>query len=268
MRGWLAAGLVCLVVLSGCASKGSGSSSTSGTAASSATHGGSTTATLTLTKTPAAQAAANHAPVVLFGASHGNGTAALNVTFQLKLSDADGGRLNWTVSFGDKTANRTGSAQLANATRAYTTNVTHGYAAAGLFNATLSVTDGLNTTRALLRLNLTSSAAALPAVVFTGHIVAFDPTTTPTSECFLDLTLASGGPSDTVGNIHQFPHPMDGWSYKFSASGYWTQFWKGSGAILGSGASGTVPKGSDNVWVCGKDATTSNTNYTLTLSPA
>jgi hypothetical protein len=44
-------------------------------------------------------------------------------------------------------------------------------------------------------------------------------------------------------------------------------FWDNTPAILGQGSTGNVPDGATNVWVCGKDATTANTDYTLTLSP-
>jgi len=258
--------LLALLLLAGCASPSTptSTSATHGTLAASAAHGA---AANTTTSGPVAAPAVNHAPTANLTATVGNGTAALNVTFTLRGTDPDGDALTWALNFGEP-ANATAGA---NATRAHGTslpaNVTHAYKAGGRLNATLTVSDGHNATTAILRLNLTSAAAPrLPPVAFKGHIVAFDPTETPTKECFLDLLIGPGVPRDVVGNIFAFPHPMDGWAYKFDKPGYWTQFWKGSNAILGSGSSGTVPKGSDNVWVCGGDATTSNTDYVLTLT--
>jgi hypothetical protein len=106
-----------------------------------------------------APAPANHAPTATLAAKQGNGTAALNVTFQAAGSDADGDALNWTLAFGD--GNRT-------AGHALPANATHSYAKGGLVNVTLTVTDGRNSTQATVRLNLTAGAARGPPQTASG----------------------------------------------------------------------------------------------------
>jgi hypothetical protein len=150
MRGWLAFALVLALLLSGCASKNPSSSSSSTS---------QVTSRATATNTTTAAPAPNHAPTALVTATTGNGTAALNVTFALAGTDADGDALNWTLAFGDAAANRTGAALPA--------NVTHSYNVTGLVNVTFSVTDGKNTTQARLALNLTAGGPSHLAAALT-----------------------------------------------------------------------------------------------------
>jgi hypothetical protein len=146
MRGWLALGLVSVLLLSGCATKSDTSSSSSHPA----------TATQTVTAAPVAAANhTNHAPTGAIHAKAGNGTAALNVTFSLTGRDADGDHLNWTLAFGDH-ANRTGAALPA--------NVTHAYAKPGLYNVTYTLTDGKNATTYHSKVNVTAGGVAFTPI--------------------------------------------------------------------------------------------------------
>ncbi|MFO1535565.1 MAG: PKD domain-containing protein [Thermoplasmatota archaeon] len=159
MRGWLAIGLVLVLLLSGCAQKSPSSASSSNPGSSSALptappRSGATATSAPTAPHPAANAT-NHVPTAAIAAKTGNGTAALNVTFTLSGHDADGDALNWTLAYGD--GNRTaGSALPANAT--------HAYGAGGLYNVTLTVTDGRNATVATVRLNLTAASHGPPQV--------------------------------------------------------------------------------------------------------
>lgn len=94
--------------------------------------------------------APNHPPTASMLANT-TGEAPLNVTFLLNGTDADGDALAWTLDFGDNST-------LANGT-GLPANVTHFYAAAGLFNATLLVSDGNATTNATLTLSLAAGTA-------------------------------------------------------------------------------------------------------------
>jgi PKD repeat protein len=131
MRGWLAIGLVFVLLLSGCTQKSDSSSSTMGTTA------------------PAASA--NHAPTATLAAKAGNGTTSLNATFALGGSDPDGDTLHWSLSFGDNSSNEQGDALPANAT--------HAYAKAGTYNVTLLVSDGRESTRQTGSVNVTAPGA-------------------------------------------------------------------------------------------------------------
>ncbi len=134
--------LALALLLSGCFTEGDrdGDDKTSST----------TTATSTTSTGPGGNAT-NHAPTATLEAMKGNGSATLNVTFQLNGTDADNDPLSWTLSFGDNSTNESGALLPA--------NVTHLYAASGLYNATLLVTDGKETTTVSLQLNVTGGTA-------------------------------------------------------------------------------------------------------------
>lgn len=78
------------------------------------------------------------------------------VTFNLTGSDPDGNALSWSLSFGDGAANATGNT--------LPDVVTHTYAV-GLYNVSLTITDGKLAFRTTLDLNVSASA---PFVVLTG----------------------------------------------------------------------------------------------------
>lgn len=84
-------------------------------------------------------AAVNLPPMATLTASHLNGTAPLNVTFNMTGSDPDADNLTWTLDAdGDNVTEAEGTTLPANFTYTYTTN--------GTFNATFAVSDGANTT--------------------------------------------------------------------------------------------------------------------------
>ena len=148
MRTLLVLLLLLTVAFAGCASKDkgadgsegdlTGSSATSGTKTSSGTGTSSTSGTSTGTTTSGTDAP-NTPPTAQLSAATAEGS--LQVNFTADGSDADGDGLSWTLDYGDASANETGTA--------FPQNLTHTYAAAGTFTATLTVSDG--------RLNATSS---------------------------------------------------------------------------------------------------------------
>ncbi len=103
-----------------------GSSGSTGTAAGTGTSGSGTTS---------GSAAANKAPVInAFAANVTTGSAPLGVKFTFNATDADKDALTFKLSFGDSTANATGS--LPNA------GVTHAFLSAGNYTAKFTVSDG------------------------------------------------------------------------------------------------------------------------------
>lgn len=149
MRGWLALGLALVLLAPGCLQKDTSSTSSSSTSPT----GARATPSASGTGAPAATAnQTNHPPSATLLARAGNGTAALDVTFLLGGKDDDGDALNWTLSFGDASANRTGAALPA--------NVTHSYAKAGSYAIAYLLSDGRNTTTYRATLNLTAAATA------------------------------------------------------------------------------------------------------------
>ncbi len=134
----------------------SSSTSLSATGGSTSTATGSRSATGSSTG-PAGNAtdsnATNQSPVAGMTATPTNGTAPINVTFQLSGSDPDGDPLNWTLTFGD--GNHTNGTALP-------TSVVHQYASKGNLTAVFTVSDGQASARE--RVNLTiAGGVAIPA---------------------------------------------------------------------------------------------------------
>ncbi|MEK6985399.1 MAG: PKD domain-containing protein [Candidatus Thermoplasmatota archaeon] len=140
----LSVGLLLALVLSGCASK-SDDSSTSSTAAPSvgSTESGAPTSSDSPSSGAApssgapsssgapASSGSNAAPVITVFAAN---VTDLSVTFSITATDANNDALTYVLSFGDATANVTGTLP--------TANVTHAFAAAGNYSAKLVVSDG------------------------------------------------------------------------------------------------------------------------------
>lgn len=142
MRAILAVLVLLTLAFAGCASKGgdgdddggtgTGTSTSTGTATSrSGTSTGTATGSASGTGTGAP--GANVAPVANLTANTTRGLAPLAVTFTLNATDADGDSLTWTLSFGDGSANETGTAVPA--------TVSHTYSAVGNYTANFTVSD-------------------------------------------------------------------------------------------------------------------------------
>lgn len=209
----------------------------------------------------------NSAPAGSFMASTKAGPIPLNVSFTFEGYDADRDALTFALDAdGDGEPDSEGSLE-GEASATATVNFT--YEAAGAFVARLVVSDG--DLDAVFVLNITAEPAIVvdaPAPIeITGHIVAPD-AFAQGGVCMLAIFTMAGVPDDTVGNVHPVPAGVEGWAYAFTAPGYWTMWLEGSAAILAQGESGNVPDTATDVYVCGKDATTANTDYVLVLTPA
>lgn len=167
MRGVvLAFALFALTGLSGCL-EGEQDPSTASTGGSASTStSGSATTSLTNASAPAAanvtgddeegnRTATNQAPVV---GSYGYNATGLTVVVSFNASDPDEDALSYTISFGDGSANATGT----NATG----NATHAYAEAGSYNVTLVVSDGTLSANRTIQVNVTAAAPAGPVKTF------------------------------------------------------------------------------------------------------
>jgi PKD repeat protein len=251
MRGWLAVALVLALLLPGCAQKEDTSASSTSKAATSHAAAPATNGTA-----PPALNRTNHPPVATLAASTPGGGVPLAVNFTLGGSDPDGDALNWTLSFGDGSANRTGSALPA--------AVAHTFTAAGLHRVVLNVTDGrLSAERTLL---VNASAAALPADVFTGHVVAPDGVENSEGECLFALLASVGAaPGGFAGDGFSLVNAKGGWTFAFDVDGMVAQFQDAAGYVGDKAPSGTVPDGATSVLACSHSAV--DTDYTLTLSP-
>jgi len=254
VHGWLAAGLVVFLSVAGCAAK-------SDTTTTSHVTSHTTTATAPVNATLAANVTApvNHAPTANLTATHGNGTAALNVTFALQGSDVDGDNLTWMLSFGDNATARNGTMLPA--------MVNHTYLAGGLLNVTLSVSDGQTTTVALLALNLTAThVPAAPPLVLSGHLTASDPLADQGTGCFIAIfTLLPGVPGEG-GQVYDVPAVYQGGTFATAPPGIEADFIDSGSNTVGSGSSGATPATAVQVFVCANDPGVVDTDYTLTLT--
>lgn len=155
MRTLVVVAVAVALVLSGCATKKSDKDE-DGDPTASATASGTGSGTNATVRT-------NHGPSISMKANT-TGSAPLNVTFLLNATDQDGDAMTWELDFGDGAmANGTfpqanANASVAPAATGQAANVTHLYTEAGLYNATLVVSDGKTTTNLTLALNITGGA--------------------------------------------------------------------------------------------------------------
>jgi PKD repeat protein len=258
MRGWLAFGFVVLLLVPGCADKpaatGSSSSTAQPAAGASGTHATATATGATVASgTPRGP---NQPPVATLAASVPGGTVPLRVNFTLAGSDPDQDPLNWTLSFGDGSANQTGSVLPA--------AVAHNYTAPGLHKVVLNVTDGSLSVVREISVNTTAGAAA--AEVFTGKVVMPDAVENSEGECLFALMHGTGfGPGGIAGDAFGIKSAKAGWAFAFDVAGMVAQFQDAAGYVGDKAATGTVPEGATGVLACSHSAV--NTSYTLTLSP-
>jgi hypothetical protein len=140
-----------------------------GVASTSTSRSRSSTGSASSTSTGASDNGTNLAPLANMTATPANGTAPVNVTFELSGSDPDGDPLNWTLTFGD--GNRTNGTELP-------TTIVHEYKSKGNITAVFTVSDGQANGRA--RANLTIEGGTdVPAV--------------PASQCDRTATAGQGG---------------------------------------------------------------------------
>lgn len=143
------------LLLSGCAVEKPSASineADDGTSSSSTTTTTTTASQTTTSSAPGASAGENQAPSATLNATATNGTAPLNVTFDLGGVDPDGDALTWTLTLGNVT--------LGNGT-ALPANVTHVFEA-GNHTVVLTVSDGHANASANVTLTV-EAAAAEPA---------------------------------------------------------------------------------------------------------
>lgn len=249
MKGLLAIGLVAILALAGCASK-SDTSSTSTTALT-PTHAttATTTAANTTTKAP------NLPPVITaFNATRANATS-LRVTFTFGAHDSDGDNLTWHL---DPRSNGTAAASGTHLPG----NVTFAYAKAGLYNATLTVSDGNATVQKVLAVNATG-AVPLKVLVTGATTITGNP-----AMCEPVPGTCSPGPAGGANACSGFDAGKSGQDcvfaafdaayagHRFAVSGTGSQmmvdFWDScdpvNGAYVGGGTigmplTGTIPKG-------------------------
>ncbi|HLF16044.1 MAG TPA: PKD domain-containing protein [Candidatus Thermoplasmatota archaeon] len=267
MRAWLVGLLVVAALLSGCSGKNDDSGDTTTPAP---TTGGATTtgpaptttgAPTTSGPAPTTGGGSNQAPVATVEASTEGGALPLLVTFTLDGSDEDGDDLDWTFDAdedGETEGDGTGDDLPA--------EVEFTYEAAGVYNATFTLSDGTEESTRTVSLTVVEGGPA--TVVFVGHVILPDPYGAAFSACLMEAVHHDlGTPGNVTGNIHDLSPDTWGWSYSFAAPGYMAQFWDATPAIVGAGESGTVPDGAVQVFACGAAPETANTDYTLTLSP-
>mgnify|MGYP001619938352 CR=1 FL=1 len=246
------------------AASGSGDAATTtatGTESSAATSG-TGTATGTAGATTTAGSSANRAPAIsTFTVNKTLGAAPLKVQFKLNATDVDKDALTYKLSFGDGSADATGSLPAG--------NVTHSFAAAGNYTVKFTVSDGKLSINKTLLVKVTAPAVAGPATTtFTASYEVGS-----AGLCALGLTGGAGGSASveagvTYGSI-VFSEDYAGkpftatFTFTLPAAGLIVAFPDSGGSFAGSESdaptpssttiSGTVPAGAAGAFVssCG-----------------
>jgi hypothetical protein len=244
MRSVLA--LACLVLLTsalaGCSAGDperfpdgvAGGTSTSTGPASNGTSTGPATSSSTGTSGDSRQDAPNQAPSIsITVAGNRSGSAPFNVTFLLNGTDAEGDALQWTLAFGDGSANATGTALPA--------EVDHVFAAAGNFTANFTASDGTGETSALFAIEVVNGTVAYngpPPIVFSGESANYG-------------DIGCGGAVPGTATYHDFDGALAGvWKFKASPATMITEWWTADASSENAGAEGVIPADRDNVAVC------------------
>jgi PKD repeat protein len=175
MRGLAVALLLTAIVVAGCADKGASTSTTSaatsnasGTASTthastsgSATGQGPGSSTTTTTSSSAGSAAQDHAPVAQLSLNRTSGAGPLSVSAAVNGTDTDGDALTYVLTFGDGSANVTGSLPA--------TAQAHTFTLQGNFTVTLVVSDATTSSNASAVVAVLGSSGGIPPpAVFKG----------------------------------------------------------------------------------------------------
>lgn len=262
MRTWLIIALLTAVALSGCAGEDpqdvddagpsddgdAGGDGGNGTAGDASGSGGEATGNET-------DVESNTPPAGELTADVTNGTAPFNVTFTLEGSDEDGDDLSWTFDAdGDGTFEAEGDGGDFPAT------YDHSYAQNGTYNATLTVSDGQNSTSQTVTINAIAAAGpAGPVQEYSGSFI-----TSPYG-CIANAWINSPA---TTGNVFlAFTPDPETYGLDFTVTfdtgdvpseENLIQFW-GGGNPVGEASGpddvleGTVPEGADTAYIatCG-----------------
>jgi hypothetical protein len=254
MRGWLAVGLVSVLLLSGCTQKSPPSGS--GTVATKASASGSTTGAAGFSPsagTATATSGQNHAPTGGITANQTAGKSPLTVLFTLDATDTDGDKLSFTVDFD---GNGTIDSSRANAT--FPTQVNHTYVKAGLYNITYTLTDGRESVSYKAMVNVTAAGGGAP-VVIAGSISQYG--------------LCGVPPGDD--DAHPIDAALVGATYTLTPASLYPWWWIGEGSsdpTVSGDNTGKVPEGTTSVHICvdkvGVAGVSPGTDYVLTITPA
>lgn len=255
--------LLLVVGLAGCSSDPSDADpieTTTGTSTTTSTTTTSSTGTSTTTTTTSAPAQQNKSPTASLSASIEAGEAPVAVEFTLEGADADGDALTWMFDADeDGTIDAEGTDLPATVSFNYTTE--------GVYNATLTVSDGVNQTQAVRAIDVTAAVAQQEGLILTGGVLFADPWAVALGGCLADAGRRdAGGPNGITGTEHAIAPEQWGWTYAFDVTGVIAEFWSPD-AILGAAAAGTVPEGADSVVVCIDDPTVADVSYALSLQP-
>jgi hypothetical protein len=150
--------LLCLSTLSGCAGSAEESPSTTETTTT-PTKSVPTSTTVTVsttqgTSTNPTNPSGNERPVPTLVANIQSGRIPFNVTFTIGGTDKDKDALGYTMDFGDASPPESGSGL----ETGFTQSLVHEYKSEGVYNATLTLSDGKTSATAWLVINATAVA--------------------------------------------------------------------------------------------------------------
>lgn len=262
MRAKLASLFVAAMALAGCAGGGDPADDTS---SSSATPSGTTTGSGTGGGSGGGGSVGNNAPKASIAASVAAGPVPLTVNFTLDGADADKDPLTWALD-----ADADGKADLQQAAPAeLPTRVTFEYTAAGLYNATLSVSDGKETVKVVAIVNVTAAAAGKASYSFSNTYTGVDPTANPTLDPLPGVYGCMAGSRNVGGNWNTDLPDMTGWSYAITPAGmgFNAYFYQADGTTRtgNGGDTGTVPAETSEADICTADPNAGG-SYTFTAT--
>ena len=211
-----------------------GTSTPTGPTATGTSTGPATTSSSTGTSGDSRQDPPNQAPSIsITVAGNGSGSAPFNATFLLNGTDAEGDALQWTLAFGDGSANATGTMLPA--------EVDHVFAGAGNFTANFTASDGTGKTSALFAIEVVNGTPAYngpPPIVFSGESANYG-------------EIGCGGAVPGTATYHDFDGALAGvWKFKASPATMITEWWTADASVENGGSEGVIPATRDNVAVC------------------